>query len=331
MRYSGLAGLALVLLATAAPAGARPLGENGRIAFGRQDPLLHDLVAYTINPDGTHEEQVLSVRLPGEFPVWSPDGSRIVTGGSPNNQAAVIANPDDHSYYELPRTNPDLENYCGVWSVDGARLACESFGKTDSSLNGIYTVRSSDGGGMKRLTSNPGGDDIPGDYSPDGKRLVFSRLAPFDLPLAEWLAKSGLFVVNANGTGVRKIRPCCSTAGSWSPQGNEIVFSMHASDDVHSSLWLVHSDGSDPHQINVQVSPGQFECGAPNSDPTAGGCFEPSWSPDGRKIVFVRGTGDVQSDIYTVNPDGTRLTRVTGGVAGESDQTPDWGTHPLVH
>src|SRR5205085_8620432 len=120
MKHSGLAALALVMLAAAAPAVSQPPGQNGRIAFGRQDPLLQDLVAYTINPDGTNEEQVLSARLPGEFPAWSPDASRIVTGGSPNNQAAVIANPADHTYVEVPRTNPDLENYCGVWSAAGA-------------------------------------------------------------------------------------------------------------------------------------------------------------------------------------------------------------------
>jgi Tol biopolymer transport system component len=46
---------------------------------------------------------------------------------------------------------------------------------TDPSRNGIYTIRSSDGGGLTRITSHPGGDDNPGDDSPDGKRMVFVR------------------------------------------------------------------------------------------------------------------------------------------------------------
>jgi Tol biopolymer transport system component len=62
-----------------------------------------------------------------------------------------------------------------VWSPDSKRLACESFGDTDPSRNGIYTIRSSDGAGLTRMTSNPGGDDLPGDYSPQGKRFVFAR------------------------------------------------------------------------------------------------------------------------------------------------------------
>ena len=45
----------------------------------------------------------------------------------------------------------------------------------DPSRNGIYTVRASDGGDMTQITSNPVGGDIPGEYSPDGTRLVFKR------------------------------------------------------------------------------------------------------------------------------------------------------------
>ena len=43
----------------------------------------------------------------------------------------------------------------------------------DPSRNGIYTIRVSDGGGLTRITADPGGDDIPGDFSPEGDQLVF--------------------------------------------------------------------------------------------------------------------------------------------------------------
>jgi hypothetical protein len=54
----------------------------------------------------------------------------------------------------------------------------------------------------------------------------------------------------------------------------------------------------------------------------------PTWSPDVTKIAFAKGqNGDVDSNIYFVNGDGSGLTQVThtGGSNG-----PDWGTHPLV-
>jgi Tol biopolymer transport system component len=52
---------------------------------------------------------------------------------------------------------------------------------------------------LRRITSNPGGDDIPGDYSPDGKRLVFVRLDPD--------GEVGLFVTRLTGSGLRQITP----------------------------------------------------------------------------------------------------------------------------
>jgi Tol biopolymer transport system component len=173
---------------------------------------------------------------------------------------------------------------------------------------------------MIRLTSNPGGDDVPGDYTPDGKRLVFSRL--------DANGPIGLFVIKVNGTGLRQITPTGTLLpafpADWSPQENEVVFSRRIAPDHRSSIWVVHADGSGLHEIHVQAQPA---CGGAISDPGSQGCFEPRWSADGAKIVFARGTsGDNDSNIYTVNR-GTGLTQVTHG---GRDQAPDWGTHPLA-
>jgi TolB protein len=196
-------------------------------------------------------------------------------------------------------------------------LVCEGFGLSDDSLNGIYSIRSSDGGGLVRITSTPGGDDIPGDSAPNGNRMVFFRAT-----------LGALFVVNTNGTGLKQITPAdfgLSGFGSWSPQGNEIVFSRHVTPDVHSSIWVVHADGTGLHEINVQPA---SECGGPNSDPDAQGCNHPVWSPDGKKIAFIRSHSNiVDGEVYTVNVDGTGLRQVTDA-PGVDDV--DWGTHPPV-
>jgi hypothetical protein len=327
-----LAAIALLSAATALPAAAKPRAVNGQIVFGRHDPLVADaFLLYTVTADGSHERQVLPVRL-GWGSHWSPDGSAIVSGGSGFGDAAWIIDADTGTHRALP--NPDPAAFdgffaCGVPSPDFERLACGGGSRTDPSLGGIYTIRTSDGGGLRRLTSDTIEDEI-GDFSPDGRRLVHFHFPPevfahtppdppnFDL--------AGLFVLKVNGTGTRKIAPCCSSGGSWSPKGNDIVFSWAPPGfEVHSTLWVVHSDGSGLHQLPI---PEAF-CGGPRADPDTRGCVGPVWSPDGRKIVFrltTPGFGE-GGDLYTINADGTQLTQVThdGDV-----EFADWGTHPLA-
>jgi hypothetical protein len=303
--------------ALTAPAGARPRGMNGQIAFARFDPALGDSVFYTINPDGSQEHQVLPFAL--ECPNWSPDGTLIASCGNPDNGATTLINPDTGTYRLLPDPDPSLSLACYVWSPDGQRLACEfASPPADPSQSGIYTIRSSDGGGLTRMTANMGGHDIPGDYSPNGHRLVFARLDANGSPV-------GLFVIKVNGTELKQITPTgtnFSSFGNWSPQGNEIIFSRHVTDDVHSSLWMVRPDGTGLHEIQVQG----VACGGANADPNAMACYDPHWSPDGTKIAF-----GIQSaagkNIYTMKADGGDLTQVSHGGA---DDSPDWGTHPIA-
>jgi Tol biopolymer transport system component len=307
-----LALLAVAVVATSAsPAAAKPRGTNGKIVTNSFNTALGQEQVYTVDPDGTDQQLV----APDEAAAWSPDGSLI-------NLFGRLLNPDDGSIIDL-NLNAQYPDFsilgCQPWSPDGARLACEGFGLTDPNLNGIYTVRSSDGGDLHQITSNPGGDDCPGDYSPNGKRLVFIRTTE---------SVFAFFTVKLDGSGLRQITPSgmalSFSCGSWSPQGNEILFSAHVPSDEHSTIWVVHSDGSGLRKIPV---PG---CGGLDSSPTWVGCFHPSWSPDGKKIVFGRQPATtLQRDLYTVNADGSGLFRVTNTPEIE-EFGGDWGTHPVT-
>jgi TolB protein len=304
----------------AIPAAANPPAGNGRIAFTRFDPVQGDDFVYTANPDGSQERQLLPTGAEG--PRWSPDGSRIaVFPHDVDNVSARIVDPDNRTYRDLANPDPDrLFLPCGLWSPDVTRLACDGFGQTDGGLDGIYTIRSSDGGGLQRVTADPGGEDCPGDYSPNGNRLVFLRSN--DTTFA-------LFTVKLDGKNLRQITPSSNDAfsinfdcGSWSPQGNDILFSAHVPSSQRSTIWAVHADGSGLRQIPI---PG---CGGAVSDPATIGCFGPGWSPDGRKIVFIRRSAG-QNDIYKVNADGSGLSVVSGTPLDEGGP-PDWGTHQLI-
>ena len=326
VRSAWFVALVVALVAVAAvPAAAKPRGANGQLTFARFNPALDDTQAYVVNPDGTGERLIQGPTDTGEFPRWFSDGAHIATagsiGGSPSlGGGSLIINPDDGTFRHVDGQYPGLFNPCGIPSPDGTLLLCETF-SDDGSQNGIHTIRASDGGGFTQITSNPGGDDVPGSWSPNGRRIVFQRFGPDSY--------EGVFVVNVNGTGLKRILPptvsanCCTF--NWSPQGNEIAFSRHVTPDVHSSLWVMHSDGSGLRPLPVPPGSG---CGGPNADPAAIGCLQPAWSPDGTKIAFAGGLNlDTDGEIYIVNVDGTGLTQVThtGGSEG-----PDWGTHPVT-
>ena len=311
--------LAAVTAVGATSAAARPLGVNGKIVTNSDNVVTGAEQVYTVDPDGTDETLIANDAEVGQ---WSPDGTllELFTGFG---ERTLDPDTGESRDLGLPDTHyPGLLLFCGVWSPDGARLACEGFGLTDPNRTGIYTVRASDGGDLQQVTSEPNGDDAPADYSPNGKLLLITKLSfdPFDY---------GFYTVKLDGSGLRRILPEGMDfrfgSGSWSPQGNEIVFSSHyPSDDYHSSIWAVHSDGTGLRQLPV-TGP----CGGLNADPTTIGCFNPIWSPDGKKIVFGRNADDDQRDLYTVKGDGSGLFQVTH-TADIGEFNGDWGTHPLT-
>ena len=306
-----------------APADASPRGTNGQITYDRTtDPTTGYQVVLTANPDGSSERVVVPHTCCADF---SPDGSKLavpyLTADGRIGPATI--NADGTGYTPFPINDPTLNIGCGTgsWSPDSKRLACETWDDSNPARNGIYTISSADGSGLTRVTANPlGGHDIPGSYSPDGRRIVFLR---FDANMNS----AGLFVVKTNDGPLRQILPASmilNIGADWSPQGNEIIFSRHVTPGVLGSIWVVHANGTGLHEIHIRG----LDCGASFSDPSGVGCHGARWSPDGKKIIFVAispATG--VKNIYTANANGTALTQVT---FDGSDDDPAWGTHSLA-
>lgn len=301
--------LALLVLGAPAASGRVP-GPNGRIAFAREIPDLDDTATFTIDPDGTDGARLLPGASQG--PHWSPDGSEIAVNSCQNppecTTAATIVDPvagEVIRWFEMP--DPDLFTACVQWSPDGNRLACEGLGNNDPALNGIYSLDATDGSDLTRVTSNSGGEDLPGDYSPDGSRIVFLRAEP-DRPERR---SEALFIAEVDGSvKPERITPwgLSEEPGSWSPDGDTILF---AGGGV---LYTVSVDEGTIKRIRLA---------------RPGAAFDPVWSPNGRKIAFAlyrRATS--QSDIWTARANGRGMQRITQ--TRRSEHFPDWGPHPTT-
>jgi Tol biopolymer transport system component len=301
-----LTGVLLALAFVSLPAGARPLGVNGQIAFDKPNGAG---TVYTANPDGQHVVRLTSSS--SCCPAWSPDGKMLLVSGSyPTTGGRIgtsIVNANGTGFHTLRLPAHGLNLGCTVWSPNGRYCAAEGWNDHKSSLDGVYRVNLHNGSAV-RLTKNPlGGHDIPGDYSPNGSKLVFGRYIAANDGV-------GLYIVNANGSGLhRLVRAILQPAndGDWSPQGNKIVFSRHLSANATGSIWVIKSNGSGLQQIKVT----RLGCGAPV------GCHEPRWSPDGKKIIFAADLPQ-GTTIYTMSANGTDPKRVATG------DDPAWGTHP---
>lgn len=284
---------------------AVPPGPAGLILFGERDPRVGQAHWFTARPDGT---DLTDLHMTATCAVWFPDGTKILitndaaVGPSAPLRPAVI-NPDGSGLRPLDGTrNPNLELGCGDVSPDGSRITLEGFGSAGHrELNGIYSIRASDGGGLVRLLQGP---IEPPNYSPDGTRVTFKRVVGAVNPTGS----GALFVMNTDGTDIVRITPpgYVFDLPAWSPDGQWIAFQK-----PYGQLFVVHPDGTDLHQVPVQL-------------PAGSGVQDPAWSPDGSTIVFsVLGGG--HSGIYTVQVDGTGLHEVT---AVTDPQTPDWGRAP---
>lgn len=321
MRRFNIALLAVLsALVAAAPAAAAP---SYRIAFARQ-VATGGADVFTVRPDGSGERQVPLVYPAEDFgvPRWSPDRRELLithtlrfdgAGGLLPFRPAIVDLDGSHFRLLPAPGSPSSMDCGGGFYQDAGRLLCS----WDEGTPGVVSVRSSDGGDPHRLTTYPFGPcnacDESTDISPDGRQFVFVRFEGEDT----YNEQVALFVANIDGTDPHQITPYGLAqpheiaAARWSPDGSEII-----SETTDGRLFMVHPNGRGLHQIDLRVGTSDYYA------------FEPSFSPDGSRIVFCMFING-QEDVYTANRGGAQVVQLTN--TPDFENGPDWGRLPVPH
>jgi Tol biopolymer transport system component len=139
--------------------------------------------------------------------------------------------------------------------------------------------------------------ELDAQWSPDGKRLSFSRM-----PKGDW-TRAVVCVVNVDGTGLKVLGP--GHSARWSPDGTKLVLSATSGTNA-GDLFVVDAAGGGRKLL---LSNDRHKAPA-------------SWSRDGTHILFTQwhDSGGVftNGDVYVVDADGTHVRRLTADRAEDT-------------
>jgi TolB protein len=147
---------------------------------------------------------------------------------------------------------------------------------------------------MHELTKDRG-EKFAGGFFPNGEQVAY----------VDGGAVGTLWLMRSDGSerhplGASRLTGSCPQV---SPDGQRIAYRG----GEFGEIWIVNRDGSGAHRIS-------------GSDTNLDQC--PAWSPDSRRLAFVRFVSFADPDVWVINADGTGAQRLT--TDGEIKSTVSW-------
>lgn len=267
-------------------------GEKGiahtKIAFVNKRGWSKEL--FLVDYDGYNLRQLTWDESLNLLPKWSPDGDEILY------TTYRFGNPDLYSIY--PKTGRRRAvsyiqglNTTGAFSPDGTKIVLTVSHGTNPNL---YLLERS-GKIIRKMTVSQSIDTSPS-FAPNGKEIVFISDRP---------GYPQLYIMNLEGGNLRRITtPGFCDSPAWSPRGDKIAFTMRLGRQNYD-LYIYDLTKSRILRLTEDER---------NNE-------NPSWSPDGRFIVFSSNrTGT--NELHIIGADGSGIRKL-GEIPGNSS-TPSW-------
>lgn len=159
-------------------------------------------------------------------------------------------------------------------------------------------VMNADGSGERQLSDNSAQDFSP-IWSPDGNRIAFSSNRNGDFEI---------YTMRADGSGVTQLTHSETQqffTPSWSPDGRRLLFTGVSVADGDVEAFVINSNGTGLAQLTND----------------AGITVPTDWSPDGKRIAFIR-----NGDIFSMRLDGSRVMQLTHDPAGDEGDHAGWSS-----
>jgi TolB protein len=188
-------------------------------------------------------------------------------------------------------------NYATAPAPDGKSLVTI----TVIAGKGQIFVMNGDGSQPVQITHDAVDYDDP-QWSPDGKKIIATAT------IGE---QERICIMHPDGSGLQPLTPPDIRAihGSWSSDSKRVIFC--ADDDVHP-----------PKKNDTKIYSIDVESGQVKTLISGGVNTYPSWSPDMKKIAFRKIIGDMNSEVFVANSDGTNARNITNNPA--FDGWPAW-------
>jgi TolB protein len=257
---------------------------------------------FVMNYDGYGQQRITNDGGLSLSPAFSPKGDQIayvsyrMHNGIPNVDIAMLNRSGGVPPVIVRSEGQDTSP---AWAPDGSRLVFSStmhgIGRANAE---IYTVRP-DGSDLLRITDNSEIDTSP-TFSPNGREVAF---------ISSRAGAQHLYKMSIDGTNIARLHvegtQIDSPAWNPNPQLSDLI-AYAASEGGNRFQIFVYSLTT---RQSVAVTRGY------------GRADSPSWSPDGRQIVYEASQGD-DTHIFAVGFDGSRLRQLT---RDGNNQSPSWG------